>query len=264
MRVLCIILLAFIAQEVHAAEEEIATGKEILGKMKPGSVFKDCPGCPEMVVIPGGSFEMGSRNDIKGRVTNKHHVSVDKAFALGRTEVTQGQWKAVMGENFSQFIGCGDSCPVENVSWSDAQKFIQQLNIRTGKQYRLPVEAEWEYACRAGGENTYCGSDSPDTVLWHEGNSNGTTHPVGQKQANAFGLYDMSGNVWEWMEDSHYNSNSDTSNKSSLWQSERGLRPIRGGGWNDKPFHSNAASRMMNKLTFRSRYIGFRLARTLP
>lgn len=260
MRMLSVILLAlaFAVFQAHAAEGGVAASKKAGNEMKAGEVFKDCPDCPEMVVIPEGSFDMGP-GDARGGEKSKHHVTINKAFAMGKTEVTQGQWKAIMGENPSQFAACGDNCPVENVSWSDAQQFIQKLNTKTGKQYRLPTEAEWEYACRAGGAHTYCGSDNADKVVWHDGNSSDTTHPVSQKQANAFGLYDMSGNVWEWVEDNYYGNTGGGASSGY-----RGMRPFRGGSWSDKPFHSRAASRMMSKQTFRSRYSGFRLARTLP
>lgn len=263
MRLFGIILLVLIFNGAYAAEGGVAPSNKPGGEMKPGNVFKDCPDCPEMVVIPEGSFEMGE-DSIRGSVKNKHYATIGKAFALGKTEVTQRQWKAIMGENPSQFGNCGDTCPVENVSWSDAQQFIQKLNAKTGKQYRLPTEAEWEYACRAGGKHTYCGSDSVDKVVWHDGNSNDTTRPAGQKLANAFGLHDMSGNVWEWVENSHYNSSGEAPGSEGSRITDRGLRPLRGGSWADKPFHSRAASRMMSKQTFRSRYSGFRLARTLP
>ncbi len=131
-----------------------------------GYIIKDCPDCPDMVVIPAGSFNMGS--DKGGDETPAHHVTISKAFAIGKTEVTQGQWKAVMGSNPSNFANCGDDCPVEKVSWDDAKQFIQKLNSKTGKQYRLPSEAEWEYACRAGSQTEYCGGDNVDSVAWYK------------------------------------------------------------------------------------------------
>ena len=115
----------------------------------PGTTFKDCPDCPEMVVIPAGSFEMGGTGSYEQPV---HRVTL-RSFSMGKTEVTQGQWRAVMGSNPSKFSNCGDTCPVEQVSWEDAKEFVSRLNAKTGKTYRLPSEAEWEYACRAGGRN---------------------------------------------------------------------------------------------------------------
>lgn len=137
---------------------------------------------------------MGENDDLR-RVTLK-------SFALGRTEVTQAQWQAVMGGNPSKFIGeCGNNCPVEYVNWEDAQEFVRRLNAKTGKVYRLPSEAEWEYACRAGGRDEYCGGNNLDAVGWYRGNSSGKTQAVAGKQANAWGLYDMNGNVWELTQD---------------------------------------------------------------
>jgi formylglycine-generating enzyme required for sulfatase activity len=113
---------------------------------------QDCNDCPEMIVIPAGSFEMGEAG-------HTHHVTIAKPFAIGKYEVTQAQWQAVMGKNPSYFRQCGGNCPVEQVSWDDIKQFIRKLNQKTGKKYRLPSESEWEYACRAGGRNEYCGSD---------------------------------------------------------------------------------------------------------
>ena len=164
---------------------------------QPGTTFKDCPDCPEMVVIPAGSFEMGGTGSDEIPV---HRVTL-RSFSMGKTEVTQGQWRAITGSNPSHFSNCGDNCPVEEVSWDNAKLFISRLNAKTGRAYRLPSAAEWEYACRAGGRQEYCGSDSADNVGWHYGNSRRATNPVAGKQANAWGLHDMSGNVWEWTED---------------------------------------------------------------
>ncbi len=171
--------------------------------------FRDCADCPEMVIIPSGSFEMGSETGYSDEKP-VHKVTINYAFALGKTEVTQAQWLSVMGNNPSEFKICGDNFPVEKVSWNDAQDFIKKINAKTGKHYRLPSEAEWEYACRAGEQLTYCGSANVEKVAWYGtyeaqiGNSNDITHPVGTRQGNAFGLFDMSGNVFEWVADSYH------------------------------------------------------------
>jgi formylglycine-generating enzyme required for sulfatase activity len=234
-----------------------------------GQVIKDCATCPEMVIISSGEFKMGSAN---GDSYEKpvHSVTVN-AFALGKTEVTQGQWRAVMGNNPSQFSSCGDDCPVEKVDWNDVQAFIQKLNTQTGKQYRLPSEAEWEYACRAGGQHEYCGSDSIDSVAWYEDNSGkgwfspiGRTHPVSRKQPNAFGLYDMSGNVWEWMEDSWHGNYNGAPADGSVWQGDGAKRVLRGGSWSNIPRVARAANRDGDGPTVRYSNFGFRVARMLP
>lgn len=241
--------------------------------------FRDCPNCPEMVVIPAGSFDMGSpsyldwgdedgirRHDSEGPV---HHVTIGKSFALGKTEVTQGQWRAIMGTNPSSFPDCGDNCPVDGVSWDEAQEFIQKLNAKTGKRYRLPSEAEWEYSCRAGQQQKYCGSDDIDSVAWHGGN--GGPNFVATKQPNAWGLYDMSGNLWEWMEDVWHNNyiGAPTDGSARKWdgKSDRRLilRVLRGGSWSSTPKEfMRATIRDGSVPTEGSVDYGFRLARKLP
>jgi len=192
-----------------------------------GKGFKDCDECPEMAVIPAGSFQMGSsRFDNEKPV---HSVTISRPFALSRTEVTQGQWRAIMGSNPSRFKNCGDDCPVENVSWHEAKEFIRKLNDKTGKSYRLPTEAEWEYACRAGGNQEYCGSDDIDAVAWHKDNSGSETHAVAGRQANAFGLYDMIGNVSEWAEDCWNDANNAPTDGSAWTSGECVRRVVRGG-----------------------------------
>ncbi len=168
MKALGIILmiLAFSPPQVYAKDGRKPVAKESGDAgTAAGKIFKDCADCPEMVVIPAGSFDMGSNNDPSEKPV--HRVTIGRAFAMGKTEVTQGQWKALMGNNPSKYSDCGDNCPVEQVSWDDARAFIEKLNAKTGKQYRLPTEAEWEYACRAGGQHEYCGGDNPDSVGWY-------------------------------------------------------------------------------------------------
>ncbi|MDD5300178.1 MAG: SUMF1/EgtB/PvdO family nonheme iron enzyme [Gallionella sp.] len=206
---------------VAAAREKLAAIKKAEDEMKPGKVFRDCPDCPEMVILP-------------------------KSFAMGKYEVTQSQWKAIMGNNPSKFSNCGDTCPVENVSWNDAQEFIQKLNTKTGKQYRLPTEAEWEYACYGGSQSEYCGGNNLDAVGW----AGSRTHPAGQKQANGYGLYDMSGNVWEWASD--------------CWEGDCAKRVLRGASWGGLSPGGRAAARNWSGPADRFNYGGFRLVRTLP
>ncbi|OFZ66456.1 MAG: hypothetical protein A2V79_02470 [Betaproteobacteria bacterium RBG_16_56_24] len=174
----------------------------------------------------------------------------DKNYEIGKYEVTQAEWRAVMGSNPSNFSECGDSCPVEQVNLDDIQTFLQKLNAKTGRQYRLPTEAEWEYACYGGSQTEYCGGNDLDAVAWTAANSDNRTHPVGQRKANSYGLYDMSGNVWEWMND--------------CWEGDCSRHVLRGGSWNFKPHHARAAFRSRFGAATRYVLIGFRLARTLP
>lgn len=225
--------------------------------------FRDCPDCPEMVSIPAGSFDMG----LNGASPNEkpmHHVTIAQTFAMGKTEVTQAEWRAVMGNNPSYFSACGDTCPVEMVSWNEAQDFVSKLSQKTGKQYRLPSEAEWEYACRAGGSQQFCGDDSMDKVGWHSGNKNNPTHPVAGKQANAFGLFDMNGNVSEWVEDSYHDNYNGAPVDGSVWQGDGAQRVTRGGSWNYPPLLNRAAIRFGDKPVNHFNFNGFRVVRVLP
>lgn len=217
---------------------------------------KDCDGCPDMVVIPAGSFEMGETG-------NTRRVTV-KSFALGRTEVTQAQWQAIMGDNPSQFPLCGGECPVENVAWEQVKDFISKLNAKTGKTYRLPSESEWEYACRAGGRDEYCGGNSIDAIAWYDGNSGGKTHWVAGKQSNRWGLHDMSGNVWEWVEDCWNTSTNDAPSDGSAWTKDKCGHVVRGGSWTNGPQGVRTAIRSSGGIAQGFNGNGFRLARTLP
>ena len=184
-----------------------------------------------------------------------HEVCLS-AYLIGKYEVTQGQWRKVMGNNPSEFSACGDDCPVERVSWDDVQEFIQRLNHRTGKSYRLPTEAEWEYAARSGGKNElYSGGDNADAVAWWYDNAGKRTHPVGQKQPNGLGLYDMSGNVWEWVSDFHDYGKSPRSGPSVRFD-----RVFRGGSWSNLTMQVEASYRIDYSRGNRRNYLGFRLA----
>ena len=213
----------------------------------------------KMIAIPAGSFQMGS-NDGRDNEKPVHRVSL-KAFKLGQHEVTQQQWQAVMGNNPSKFSGC-DDCPVEKVSWNDIQGFLKKLKQQTGQTFRLPSEAEWEYACRSGGKNQkYCGGNNESTLAWYDGNSSKKTHPVKQKQANGLGLYDMSGNVWEWTQDCWNGSYSGAPANGDAWQSgDCAKRVLRGGAWILKPSTLRSASRNWTTAALRSYDLGFRLA----
>jgi len=260
------LLLAPDAPEARAAQDKIYQW-EIVAEPEAGKTFKDCPECPEMVEIPGGSFDMGSNEGEPGEQP-VHSVTIARPFAIGKTEVTQAQWYAVMRNNPSYFETCGDNCPVEQVSWDDVQQFIKKLNARTGKQYRLPSEAEWEYACRAGKHQEFCGSEIADKVSWYKSNSGNfffnKPHPAATRQANAFGLFDMSGNVWEWVEDTYHDNYNGAPADGSAWLDGSDKRVLRGGSWGYDSSYSRAAARSGFGSKLRYYSYGFRLARTLP
>jgi formylglycine-generating enzyme required for sulfatase activity len=222
----------------------------------------------ELVWVPGGTFTMGCggvwAGDCEGDEKPARQVEVG-GFWMGRTEVTQAQWVAVMGSDPSNHQGC-DDCPVEQVSWNDAQGFIARLDPGGVEGLRLPTEAEWEYACRSGGrEQTYCGGSDPDRLAWYNGNSGGETHPVGGKTANGLGLYDMSGNVWEWTCSVYANpyDGSEGRCENNKHAKEAPLRAVRGGSWGNGPWFVRAASRYWSRPGDRNVRSGFRLARTL-
>ncbi|MBF0462986.1 MAG: SUMF1/EgtB/PvdO family nonheme iron enzyme [Magnetococcales bacterium] len=214
------------------------------------------------VPVPAGCFQMGSNEYEDTRPV--HEVCLD-AFEIGKYEVTQGQWKAVTGSNPSEFTACGNDCPVENVSWADTQRFIKHLN---GGQcrYRLPTEAEWEYACHAGAQDEqYCGGNHADSVAWYGNNSEGKTHPVGRKAPNKLGIYDMSGNVWEWVLDwygDRYYANASRENPQG--PARGSVRVDRGGSWSNNLAGVRSALRDSYVPDYQNYYLGFRLVRTCP
>ena len=216
--------------------------------------------------IPAGSFVMGSPQGEEGRFAAEvqHGVRISEGFWMGKYEVTQGEWEAVMGSNPSYFESCGARCPVESVSWNDVQGFIAELNAREsgkGNRYRLPTEAEWEYAARAG--TTGARHGVLGSIAWYEDNSGGRTHPVGQKRANAWGLHDMLGNVWEWTADWYgdYPSGLVTDPRGPSTGSDR---VFRGGSW--FAWNVRSANRLYDSPGFRGyddiAGVGFRLVRT--
>lgn len=184
----------------------------------------------KMIAVKGGTFQMGS-NDGEEREKPVHQVTLND-YSIGETEVTQELWSAVMGSNPSRFSG-NSQRPVEMVSWNDCQVFISKLNKLTGEKFRLPTEAQWEYAARGGNKSkdfVYSGSNRKSSVVWCEDNSFDTTHPVKAKMPNELGIYDMSGNVWEWCSD-WYGTYSSAVQTDSLCPSSHVYRVIRGGSW---------------------------------
>ncbi|OYP55142.1 hypothetical protein CIK99_11675 [Prevotella sp. P5-92] len=209
-----------------------------------------------MIKVDGGTFTMGATPEMTNPWSYEkptHKVTLS-SYYIGETEVTQELWNAVVGKNPS--CHKGDNLPVEYVSWKKCQEFINKLNELTGKHFRFPTEAEWEFAARGGTKSRhtqYSGSDNINEVAWYDGNSGRKTHPVKTKQANELGIYDMTGNVWEWCSDKYgkYSSNDQIDPKGS----EHGYRVNRGGGCNN----STRYSRISNRLAFASLSKGYNL-----
>ena len=217
----------------------------------------------EMVRVEGGTFRMGAtseqEDEADGDETPVHSVTLS-SYYIGKTEVTQALWQAVMGSNPSGFEGA--DLPVECVNWNDCQEFIQKLNSLTGRNFRLPTEAEWEFACRGGNNSCgykYSGSNDIDDVAWYDGNSGGKTHPVATKAPNELGIYDMSGNVYEWCSDWYgdYTANSQT-NPTGPRSGE--FRVDRGGCWCDYARNGRSSFRPYGVPTRRFNDQGLRLA----
>lgn len=196
----------------------------------PGTVVKNGSGM-EFAFVPAGSFQMGSDKGSSSELP-VHQVTFAHGFYMGRYEVTQAQWQKVMGSNPSSVKDCGENCPVDGVMWNDAQEFVRKLNAASdGYTYRLPSEAEWEYACRAGTTGDYAGD--LNSMAWYHDNSNDKPHPVGQKQPNAWGLYDMHGNAEEWAMDYFHDNYNGAPADGSAWLDggEQKYRVVRGGRW---------------------------------
>lgn len=255
---------------------------------KPGTTFKDCANCPEMVVVPAGAFMMGSPETERGRDRHEgpqHKVSIEKNFAVGKFEVTFQQWDDCVREG-----GCSTKPddngwgrgrkPVINVSWSDAKEFVAWLAKKTGKPYRLLSEAEWEYAARAqpkwnptpppfstGPTIDYRQANYDANFTYGRGNGGiyrQKTVDAGSMQRNAFGLHEMHGNVWEWVEDCYKNTYEGAPTDGSAVKGETcKLRVLRGGAWNYNPTALRAAYRYATFPELRVNMAGFRVARSL-
>ena len=226
----------------------------------------------QFVWLAAGEFRMGSislRSMADERLLTR--VRISRGFWMGKYEVTQGQWETVMGSNPSGFDECGSDCPVDSVSWDDVQEFVGKMNATAGeKRYRLPTEAEWEYAARAGtSEDTYAGNLTSsfgqdrafEKIAWYDDNSGDRPHPVGGKAPNAWGLYDMLGNVLEWVGDRDGNypggSVTDPRGPASGW-----TRVYRGGSWLAGATFSRVSRRYGHFPDHRDNDLGFRLLRT--
>ena len=236
--------------------------------------FADCSVCPEMVTLKTGSFYLGS-SDLGEPISSTnsdlladekpHHLVIIQSFALGKFEVTQSEWNSLMGTDPS--LKKGSTHPVENISWNDAQLYVKKLSQKTGKKYRLPSEAEWEYAARAGSTAKYPWGDAVnqiDEYAWSRNNAT-STKAVGLKKPNQFGLHDMIGNIAEWTEDCWQSTYQDAPSDGSAWLSGNcSLRVLRGGAWGDDPQNLRVTVRDGTHPTYyRFSSSGFRVARDL-
>ena len=321
-------LIGLLLSVVALGQTAVPTSPDAASRGAPGAVFRDCPDCPEMVVVPAGQFTMGSSASEKSWAANhggstkavadeapQHQVSLP-SFALGKYDVTRGEYAAFVRETGHAGDGCGhglgkwnkdprlswkdpgftqtDRDPVVCVSWNDAQEYAHWLSARTGKSYRLPSESEWEYAARGGTTTKFWwGDDDSEAAAyaWLRDNSGGATvkpadpfklyefaggtHPVGAKPPNAFGLYDMAGNVWQWTEDCYDNSYAgaptdgrakETPSTDAQANDSQGkcLRVDRGSSWMFPAWLLRSATRERNPADFGDRIMGLRVARVLP
>ncbi|MBF0339942.1 MAG: SUMF1/EgtB/PvdO family nonheme iron enzyme [Magnetococcales bacterium] len=234
--------------------------------IKAGQPWQDPSSEVKLLWIPAGCFQMGSPPRAEGRETDEGpmHDECVTGFWLGETEVTQGQWRRVMHNNPSRFRK-GDNYPVENITREEVNEFLATLNSRArlNVQFRLPTEAEWEFACRDGGKRgVFPGGNEPSRFAWFAGNSNGTSQPVGLRAPNRLGLKDMSGNVWEWIQDK-YQTNYNKPTAPGQASEPTSFYSIRGGGWQDEANSLRCSNRSFQSLSSRRPDLGVRLAASL-
>ncbi|SFM32250.1 formylglycine-generating enzyme family protein [Methanolobus profundi] len=222
----------------------------------------------EFVKIPEGEFYMGAPSEEAYSDKNErpvHYVSIGYDYYMGAYEVTQEQWEAVMGDEPSKFEGA--DLPVEQISWVSANEFVEKLNGMEGTEsYRLPTEAEWEYACRAGTETAFSFGDDSDLMVdygWFDDNSEDKTRPVGMKEANPWGLYDMHGNVAEWVLDEYHSNYNDAPTDGTEWTGGVDRRVIRGGSWENSEDNCRSAVRDSIGEGSRADYVGFRIIKEI-
>jgi formylglycine-generating enzyme required for sulfatase activity len=227
-----------------------------------GSVWIEPVSGMEFVWVPSGCFVMGAE-DGETDERPRHVVCVD-GFYISRYEVTQDQYSRITGTNPSKFQG--HKLPVDSVTWYDAKNFASELADRSGITMRLPTEAEWEYACRGGQQNALCGDDDIESLGWFSSNSGKHTHLVGQKRPNPWGIYDMGGNVWEWVEDCYHKSYEGAPSDGSAWTvgGDCSLHVKRGGSWYHIAAGTRSANRSWRGASLRRSKIGFRVAMVRP
>ena len=228
--------------------------------LRPGDGLTNSIGM-KLAFIPAGEFDMGSPADEKGREEEEtlHRVKITRPFRLGATEVTQAQWKAVMGERRGRFDGA--SLPVEDIAWAEAAAFCEKLSKLDGRKYRLPTEAEWEYACRAGSPGRFAG-DKLDDLAWYDASSDGCTHPVAAKKPNAWGLYDVHGNVAEWCAD-YYAPSYPAAAADPTGPAAGKARVVRGGSWASFERGCRCASRSSAPAAYQLKFVGLRVVMEL-
>jgi formylglycine-generating enzyme required for sulfatase activity len=273
--------------EKPAPAKVVKKKRVVKRSVKAGEVWRDPRLGMSFVWVPEGCFEMGCGDSMAGCSDSEkppHKVCLN-GFWMGRHEVTQQQWRRLMGNNPSDAKRCGIQCPVEEVSWNEALEFARKLSAKTGYLFRLPTEAEWEYACRRGGKRQqYAGSEPLDALAWYKENADGSPHPVGRKLPNELGIYDMSGNVWEWCldifdKDAFLKATRTLGNPVfvndrfmdiygegysrilKILQTASGYRSVRGGSWSNAADRLRCTDRIKGNPDSRRGWLGFRLVR---